>query len=85
MALLAKDTDNMINEWRNTSIDCMTKHSVNNGDRDAEAFDQCLTDFYQKIMENTSTDDKLCTWIDGFETKFHPSVNADKAAGAPGS
>ena len=84
MAILAKDTDRMINEWRNTSLACMTRHSVVHGDRDEEAFDQCLSDFYQSIMEHTSTDDKLCEWISGYESLYHPKVKAEIAAGAAG-
>ena len=84
MAKLAKDTDGMINQWRNTAIHCMNRHSVVHGDRDAEAFDQCLNDFYQSIMDHTSTDDKLCEWISGYEKLYHPNVKADIAAGASG-
>jgi hypothetical protein len=75
LVTMKRDTDRMITEWRDSALNCMSKHSVATGDRDEGAFDQCIKDLSATVLSYTATNESLCEWIKPYAQMYKFGVD----------
>mmetsp|Transcript_32670 Transcript_32670/g.56780 ORF Transcript_32670/g.56780 Transcript_32670/m.56780 type:complete len:230 (+) Transcript_32670:2689-3378(+) len=70
IAMLANDVSSQVEAWRNDALKCMSKHSVTTGDKNAEAFDNCVKDYGEKLMKHVGTVESFDNWVKGYQAAF---------------
>jgi hypothetical protein len=67
-------TNNIVEDQRAKVVSCMTKHSVEHGDGDRQAFDACLEEYTQGLIKNGTSREALNKLAEAFVELFEPGA-----------
>lgn len=70
ITMLANDVESQVETWRNQALNCMSQHSVITGDKDAAAFDKCVSNYASTLIKHVGAVDDFEKWVKGYQSAF---------------
>ena len=68
--LMFRDLQAELDLWKEETLECMGRHGVNGGDGNAQAFDQCVNEFGEKIVRHATEEVRLKGFMDKYNKMF---------------
>jgi hypothetical protein len=70
IAMLRNDVTSQVEAWRNQALTCMSEHGVASGDKNAAAFDQCISTYADSLIKHVGDVDDFDNWLKGYSEAF---------------
>lgn len=72
--LYYRDITATVAKWRTEALKCLASHSMETGDGNREAFDKCVEDYAQVLVDRGTNPEKLDLWGKNYVELFVPGA-----------